>query len=261
MFNTNNNQPGYSRHTLSIDYRVISLVLFLVLAVCVFLWKPWAPTAATTRKITVSGTATVKGIPDEYQMNPYYEFTGLHAKNVTDATAMSDQVTAKLKELGVKDSEISSNTNAYDKYAPNGAETNDETLQLSYTIKLSSKDKAQKVQDYFLTTTAKGQFSPYATFSQNKQKELDGQARSNAIVDAKARAQKTASEVDAKIGKVVTVSDGSSSGGGCGPYGLCAGANLSTSAVAVDSVKESSIPIQSGQNEFTTTVQVEYELR
>ena len=255
MYATKDEQPNRSHQSISVDYRIIALVLFVALIVSIVLWKPWA-SKAQTRKITITGTATIKGTPDEYQLSPYFEYTGDHAANARDAAATASQVTAKLKELGVKDAEIASSTSSYDKYNPNGAADGQETYQLNYTIKLSNKDLAQKVQDYFLGTAAKGQLSPYATFSQNKQKELEAQARQNAIDDAKAKAEKTASQVGAKVGKVVTISD-ESSGGIIRPYAMSAEAGAALDA----SGTTTSMPIQSGQNDFTTSVQVEYELR
>jgi uncharacterized protein YggE len=259
MFKLKIDGTAPNARTLSIDYRIVSLLLLVALAVCVFLWKPWAGGTAATRKITITGQATVKGVPDEYRLNPYFEFTGDHTKATAEAAAMAAQVTAKLKELGVKDTEISSNTSSYDKYVPLSADgSTQDNMQLSYTITLTSKDTAQKVQDYFLGTAAKGQLSPQATFSQTKQKELEAQARQNAIDDAKSKAAKSAAQVDAKLGKVVTIKDQGTSGG-CGANSICP---LSMS-IAADSAEaaRSSIPVQSGQNEFTSSVQVEYELR
>lgn len=252
-------QPTTNKTHLIIDWRLVSLLLVAALAVCMFLWKPWVTKSSTARKITVSGEATIKATPDQYQLGPYFEFTGDHKKAVTDAATMATQVSAKLKEIGVKDTEIKSSTSSYDKYMPmpeTGA--TEENLQLSYTITLTNKDTAQKVQDYFLNTAAKGQISPYPTFSESKQKQLEAEAREKAIDDAKSKASKSAGQIDAKLGKVVTISDGSSSGG-CGSYGLCAGANLSVADSSEGS--KSSIPVQSGQNEFSSSVQVEYELR
>lgn len=244
-----------TKSSIVFDWRVVSAVLLVALTVCIFLWKPWASSSATTRKITITGEATVKGTPDEYQLSPYFEFTGDAAKAKIDAAALATTTSAKLKELGVKDSEISSNTSSYDKYLYTSSSNSTEpNLTLTYTITVVSKETAQKVQDYFLTTAAKGQLSPQATFSQAKRKELEAQARQNAIDDAKEKAGKSADQVGAKVGKVVSISDG---GGMISPIALSAEGGSARDVASTSA----SIPIQSGQNDFTTTVEVVYELR
>lgn len=260
MFQQNTTNPPGKKFTLSMNYSFICVLLLVVIGVMLFFWKPWSHTTAVTRKISVTGTATIKAVPDEYQLSPYFEFDNAdRAKNTADATAMGSQVTAKLKELGVKDTQIKSSTNSYDKfigYSPSSDATT-ASLQLAYTITLGSKDTAQKVQDYFLGLNAKGQISPQATFSEAKSKILQAQAQSKAVEDAKAKGEKTASEVGAKLGKVITIkNDGSGDTNPCGYGGLCMGASLATS-----DAKAESIPVQSGENEFSSSVLVEYELR
>ncbi len=257
MFEQKNTGPS-SKLRLSIDYRIISLVLLIALAICVFMWKPWVSPAPSDRKITVNGQATIKAVPDQYLLSPYFEFDSAdRTKATADATTKAKQISEKLKEIGVKDTEIKSNTNSYDKYMPVIAEggTNP-SVQLSYTITLSSKDTAQKVQDYFLGLNAKGQISPQATFSESKQKTLEASARDNAIADAKSKASKTAEQLGSKIGKVITISDDSTGVNPCGRKGLCP-----VSMMSADESAKSSIPIQAGENEFTASVQVVYELR
>jgi len=236
---------------VSIDYRIITIILLVALLACVVIWKPWSK-SSVTRSITVTGESTVKATPDEYMLSPYFEFTG--ADRVKAASDQATKITAKLKELGVKDTEISSNTNSYQKYSINGADSED-SLQLSYTITPSGKDTAQKVQDYLLELNAKGQISPVATFSKTKQKELEASAREEAIADAKSKAEKTAKETGAKLGKVITVSDGGN-GGIIQPLSYGSGASIAEDTKAV-----SSIPVQTGQNEFNASVEVKYELR
>lgn len=252
MFNAQNLSSKQSM-LVKVDFRIVSIVLFLALAVSVFVWKPWT-SSEPTRKITISGSATIKATPDEYQLMPYFEFTGERAKASTDAATMASGVTANLKELGVKDEQISSNTNSYNKYTITGSDSGEDTLTLSYTISVTDKAIAQKVQDYFLNTAAKGQLSPQASFSEETQKKLEAEARQKAIDDAKSKASKSAGQVDAKLGKVLAITDDSS--GGMMPYAISSGA-----AEAVDIKSSVSIPVQSGQNEFTSTVKVEFQLR
>ncbi len=236
---------------ISLSWWMLCVLLVATNIATVVLWKPWA-SDSTTRKITVTGQSTVKASPDEYVLSPYFEFTnGAHTKLLSDAASTATQLTDKFKSLGVKDTQIKSNTSSYDKYAVDTSSTTD-SVQLNFTITLSDKDVAQKVQDYLLTTAAKGQLSPTATFSEDKQKQLEADAREKAIADAKAKAARTAENVGAKVGKVVTITD-EASGGGIRPM-------LMTGA-ADSSVTSSYMPVQSGLNDFTSTVQVEFELK
>ena len=249
--------PKNNTVLLKINLKFVVIALLIINMATLVLWKPWSNTS-TARKITVSGQATVKSTPDEYVLSPYFEFTNAdRTKATAELTTQSTAITAKLKELGVKDEQIKSNTNGYDRYYGYGQTDNSaNALQLQYTITLSNKDTTQKVQDYLLTLKPKGQISPLATFSEEKSKSLQDEARTKAIDDAKAKATKTAQQFNAKVGKVVNVSEGNNYG--C-QGGLCAGSALTMESKADASV--SSVPIQSGKDEFSYSVTVEYELR
>lgn len=209
--------------------------------------------------MSVTGEAQIKAVPDEYVITPYFEYSNAdRAKATEDLTKQGTEITAKLKELGVKDEQIKSNTNGYDRYytATTPSDNSASTLQLQYTITVDTKDMAQKVQDYLLTLKPKGQISPIAQFSEGKRKELESQARDKAIEDAKAKATKTAKQLGGKIGKVVTISDGSSYGGG--PIAI---SGMASTMDIKEGVTTSSLPVQVGQDEFNYSVSVEYELK
>lgn len=253
--------------SLSLSWRTATFILLAVIIAMLMLWRPWQGIGSTTtRKVSATGDATLKSEPDQYTLNPYFEFTNPDRSKATEElTKMSTTITAQLKKLGVTDQQIASTTNAYDKYdvvqaQPAMAPATSNTLQLSYTIKIDKKELAQTVQDYMVTLNPKGQISPMATFSESKRKELESQARVKAIDDAKAKADKTAKQLGAKLGKVITISDGASAGGpiGCSG-GLCAG--MSELAISADSRLSASVPVQPGQDDFTYHVQVEYELK
>ena len=239
--------------TIKLSWSFLCALLVITNVITIFLWKPWNTSSAATRKVTVSGQATIKAVPDEYVLSPYFEFTNAdRTKATAELIGLSTTTTAKLKELGVKDEQIKSNTNGYDKYSysmPVDNTTN--TLQLQYTITVNDKDLAQKIQDYLLTLKPKGQISPQAQFSEGKKKELEDRARTTAIDDAKGKAQKSASQLNAKVGKVIAISEGNSYGGPI-TYG--------TAEMSLKS-SDASVPVQVGQNDFSYSVSVEYELK
>jgi uncharacterized protein len=190
--------------TISLDFRIVSLVLLVALIGLVIYTKPWQQaTSGETRKITISGEATLEAEPDEYVFYPSWE------KSTQDEiTALNDSLLKGLKEVGVEDSSIKNNASVYDDYRPMpavepGQPEKSLVRTLSLTITVGNKDLAQKVQDYLLTTSPQGAITPSVQFSTQKQKTLEDEARSAAIADAKKRAETTASGLDAKVGKVL----------------------------------------------------------
>ncbi|MEI7632300.1 MAG: SIMPL domain-containing protein [bacterium] len=239
------------------DYKIISAVLLIIIIVMTIVWKPWQSSSSTVRKISVSGQATIKSVPDEFVLSPYFEYTNAdRAKASDELSKQSTSINAKLKEIGVKDEQIKSSTSGYDRFYgyPTPADSSANTLQFQLTITLNDKDVAQKVQDYLLTLKPKGQISPAAQFSESKKKELQDQSRTKAIDDAKSKAQKSASQLGSKLGVVITISEGNSYGTPIAYSGLSS-LESKTDSSAV------SVPVQTGQNDFSYVVSVEYELK
>lgn len=239
-------------------FNIINLLLLagIFLSVLMF-WQPWdQAVTANTRKITVTGTATVEAEPNQFQFSPRY------TKDSTDEiTKLNDQIVATLKNIGVEDSQIKNNASRYGStrayYIVETEDGKDETT-LSLTITVDSKDLAQKVQDYLITTNPSGSITPYASFSTTKEKELQDKARGNAIKDARKKAQQTADGLGVKIGKVITVSEGSS-GGGCGYGSICPVALDSVASNEVGETK-ASITVQPGTDEYTYSFTVVFAL-
>jgi uncharacterized protein YggE len=248
--------PTKSKVNFSFDLRAIIALLLAVIIIMLVLWKPWqANSAATDRTIDVTGEATITAEPDEFVFYPNYQFKN-DSKEVAlgEATTKSNMIVAKLKELGVADNKIKVDTSGFETiYMPREtAEVPTYTMQLTVTV--SSKEEAQKVQDYLVTTTPSGSVSPQGSFSDAKRKELEDQARDKATKDARDKADKSARNLGFKVGKVKTVTDGA---------GFSGITPMSARGVAVDTLeaKSSSLPVQPGENELSYSVQVTYYLR
>src|SRR5688572_7232083 len=96
---------------ISLDYRWISIGLVAVIAVMLFVWKPWTA-KATDRTIDVTGQTTVSARPDEFVFYPTYEFkSGEKQAAIKQMSAKSDELVAALKKLGVADKDIKTNSN------------------------------------------------------------------------------------------------------------------------------------------------------
>ena len=152
---------------VALDLRIVVISLLIIMLGMLMSWRPWSASNSTDRSITVTGNATLKSAPDEYVFYPTYEFKDTDKDAaLAQLTKQSDEVVAKLKELGVTDSNIKTNSSGYDKplYYTEPS-TDDVTYSLQLDVTVSDKDLAQKVQDYLVTTTPTGSVSPQSTLS------------------------------------------------------------------------------------------------
>lgn len=242
--------------SVSLDYRVIIVLLLAVIATMLIVWKPWSQIQDDNRVIEVTGEATIKAEPDEYVFTPSYQFKNTDKDEaLSELSAKSDEIIAGLKKLGVTDSNIKTNSSGYDFYGfyyDPGSKTNNYTLQL--TITLDSRELAQKIQDYLVGTSPMGNISPRATFSEAKRKELESQARDEATKDARAKAEQSGKNLGFSIGKVKAVNDGSGFGDVV-PY------SADAAIERLDSASKPSLSVQPGENELRYSVTVVYYLR
>lgn len=239
-------------------FRVLSGVLILIVVVMLIVWQPWQPSVkATDRTISVTGTATITAVPDQYIFSPSYTFTNSNKQTALDAlTTKSSTIVAKLKQLGVADKDIKTNANGFDNYGyyiP--VYQGNDTYTLTITVTVQNVSLAQKVQDYLVTTTPSGTITPDVSFSIPKQQALEQQARNVAEQNARSQADQSARNLGFSVAAVKSVVDGSLYAGGPIMYdGLSAGTNLSSSA-------KSSLAVEPGQNDLSYSVQVIYYIR
>lgn len=263
--NTATSADGKHRLNLSLDLRLAVTLLLLIIVGMLFAWKPWSDSASRTddRTIKVTGEATLKAEPDEYVFSPSYTIqnsAGDRAAALAEMTKRSDELIAKLKALGVSDSQIKTNADSYDRgpvsaIYPEKPEISQPSYTLQLTVTVARRDQAQKVQDYLNTTTPTGTVTPYAGFSTAKRKELEDKARDEATKDARRKADQSAANLDFKLGGVKSVNDGN--GFSTLPY-------LAERGVASDVASEpapAELSVQPGQNELSYSVTVEYFVR
>lgn len=229
-------------------------LLLIAVAVVLLLWStPWNnATTDQARVITVSGEATIKAEPDEFVFYPYFEQTGTDQEALKKTlTKQANDAVAALKKLGVEESDMTLDASSYDRWY---WEDNEEgMLSVQLTVVVNDKDMAQKVQDYLLSTSAKGQLTPQGVFSKERQRQLDAQAIDEASADARQKAEAQAKLFEASLGKVVRVQQG---------YDDVFPVEYDTAMpeIAVSS-EEASLPILPGKNEYRQTVTVTYELK
>lgn len=246
---------------ISMSISTFFIIILLILAGGMFwAWNPWNGTysgssADNSRTTQVTGEAKISAEPDEFVFYPSYEFKNASKDTaLAELTKKSEEVTAKLKELGVADNKIKTNSSGYNYsfYYDSRAKTNNYNLQ--FTITTTDKELTQKVQDYLVTTAPTGNVSPQANFSEAKKKELESKARDEATKDARAKAEQSAKNLGFKLGKVKSVDDGAGFGGGIEPYGT-------RLEFDVDSASPSSLKVQPGENNLNYSVTVVYYIR
>ncbi len=243
-----------ARLTFTLDLRVVVVGLILVIVTMFAMWQPWAPKGGD-RTIQVTGQAKVTAEPDEFVFTPMYQFVNSDKQAaLSQVAAKSDEVVKKLKELGVKDKDIKTNSSGYDYPMYKSNDTN-ATYSLSLTVTIGSKDLAQKVQDYLVSTSPYGAVTPQAQFSDGKRTQLENQARDQATKDARSKAEQSAKNLGFSLGAVKTVDDGAGFGGIVYPM-----ARGTMELQAADSVAKQ-ITVQPGENDLNYTVTVTYFVR
>jgi uncharacterized protein YggE len=232
---------------LTLSWKVLAIVLGIALVGLTFYTKPWEGVSDNMRTITINGEATIKRAPDSFVFNPSYEATSQE-----EITAKTNEVVAKVKELGLGDAGIQSQVSNYEKYDSTGSATGEMTYTAFLTLSVEDKELAQKIQDYLLTTGSTGQITPTSGFTKETQKALRDEATTLAVQDARKRADSTAENLDAKVVKVITVTEPDQTDGGVYPL------YSSLESVSKDG---SGLPINSGESEFNYSVTVEFQIR
>ncbi len=249
-------QKPQSRNTLTLDYRLICITLVVVIIALVVIWKPWHASSSKDRTIQVTGEATITAEPDEYTFTPAYTFTDADKQaDLANLTAKSNELGAKLKSLGVANSKIKTNADnwSYPVYDSNNAPT----YRLQLTVTVGSKELAQKVQDYLLTTNPSEAITPQATFSDSKRKALENQARDKATKEARAKADQSAKNLGFKVSSVKAVQDGAGFGGIVYPMG----AKTMSLDAASGQATAPSLGVQPGENDLNYSVTVTYFIK
>ncbi len=240
--------------SLKLDLRLACILLLVVIGVMVALWRPWESSGAK-RTITVTGEAQIDAVPDEYIFSPYIQKTGSgNQKLRTQLAALGEELVEELKKLGVEENKIKLSGDTYDYYYYTD-NRGQQTAQLRATITVGTKELAQKVQDYLLTQDIKGQLTPAAQFSMARQDELKTQARAKAVADAKSEAERTAGELDARLGKVVEIKDNEAIA-----YPWYGRGSVTTDSLNSGSEKPS-LPVTPGEETFTFRVQASFEIK
>jgi len=250
-----NPDSSNTKINLSFDYRWIVGFLIVVIGVMLILWKPWnAQISADSRTVKVSGEAKLTAVPDEFVFNPTYQFKNADRDvALNELSKKSDEIVKKLKDLGVADNKIKTNSDGYDYPIYQSDEESTPTYTLRLTVTVGNKDLAQKVQDYLVSTSPTGAVSPQANFSDSKRGELESQARDQATKQARAKAEQSAKNLGFKLGAVKSVEDGV---GFDKVFPM-----MGRGSAEMDTAQDTQLQIQPGENDLSYSVTVTYFLK
>ena len=239
--------------SFDINNKLVGAAVFAVIVIIlqlITLLKVADSTPSNVRSVTATGEATLDASPDEFIFLPNFEFKSTDSATVKEAMVnKGTQVVDGLKELGVPEQAIKLDASQYN-YSYFDRNSDTQRAQLNLQITITDRELAQSVQDFLVAQDATGQISPRPTFSEEKQKELQVAAEEQATADARANAERLASGLSAKLGKIIKINPQSSAQ----PIDIY-------SLEAADSSRSGSLPIQPGLNEYHYTITVEFELK
>jgi uncharacterized protein YggE len=236
---------------------VAAVLLLAVLAGLVGVLYARPVTAQTVgvpgmRQVTVVGHGEVKGKPDTATIQIGVETEAAVAKdalakNTEEAAALQ----AKLKELGVAESDMqTSNFSIYPTYGTDGRQITGYHVSNSVIVKIRALDQAGTLLDQVVQAGANSISS--ITFSVEDPNALLGQAREQAIQDAKARAEQLAKAGGAAVGDVLVITEN---------VGAQPPVPMPRMADAAAVAESKAVPVQPGEQSFSVDVQVTYQLR
>lgn len=158
--------------------------------------------------INVSGEGKIKVVPDEVIITLGVENSGKDAaevKKLNDETV--DKVLKMIKKHGIAEKDFQ--TQQVSLYRNEDYKTKKYTYYASQTLSIHLKD-LKKYDELMMELVDTGiNRIQNVDFKSSRIKELESQARKEAILDAKKKAEDYVSVINQKVGKAITISDNS----------------------------------------------------
>ncbi|EFO80230.1 protein of unknown function DUF541 [Oscillochloris trichoides DG-6] len=208
------------------------------------------PGVTGMRQITVIGTGEVRIAPDTATVQIGVETTAATTQEaLAQNTAQANAIIEQIKALGIAEKDIqTSGFNIYPTYNNDGRQVTGYTVSNQVSVTIRNLADAGSLLDNVVQAGANRIYG--INFSVADSNSVLSQARDNAIVDAKARAEQMARQAGASIGQVLVITEIVGSGP-IVPMPMMERANGAGSPV----------PVQAGEQSYTAQVQVTYELR
>ena len=238
-------------------WQVLVLIIVVVLTgLGISVWQPWKN---TNRTIQVTADGKIMAVPDVSKITASVDVTKPTANEAqVEATKKTSAIIDAVKALGIAEKDIqteSVSTAAVYDYSEMKQKVSGYSGRSTITITVRKIDDAQKVLSTVTASGADSVYGPQLTFSDEKLIQIKEQAQVEAVKNAKNKAENLAQAGNAKIGKVVTISEADSSNGRY--YPVFKGA---VSSSDVSSAQPSDV-IQPGENEITVTVTITFSLK
>jgi uncharacterized protein YggE len=205
------------------------------------------PAAAAERLVTVSGEATISVAPDTSIIRIGVTSQGKTAREASEANAKQmTSVLAAIKGAGIADKDVqTSRLSLQPQYDPNKAGAAHLTgfqVTNQVTVKIHDINNLPNVLDHAIAAGANEMSG--IEFIVSEQSKLLDQARDEAIADAHRKAEIYAGAAGAKVGHVVSISEG----GGSAP------------PIAMQAIRAGAVPVAPGELTLRAQVTVSYEL-
>jgi len=230
-------------------------------------WNFFENSQMKIQTFSVQGTATATGTPDQSDISFTVSKTAAALQDAQNqANASMNIIISDLTKIGVSKNDIqTSNYNSSPNYTDNEVEQPaiivnppSQTIQ-SYTVSedvdvtIHNTVKIASVIDTVTRDNAEDISGPNLTFSDTKQQQLENQARTTAIYNAKQKAQSLSSAAGIRLGKVINVQENQ-------PTPIYPIHPLMMSAKSVQAVPNVPTQINTGQNSVTATITLTYEI-
>jgi len=219
---------------------------------------PFSVTSLTTTKtdlFTVDGTGQVTAIPDTAILTLGVNKTGstvASAKNQVDT--IINKISDDMKHLGVASKNIQTTDYSIDPQYDysNGQQTlKGYTVNAQITIKVSPIDKANNAIDIATSDGATNVGSVQFVVNDTKEKDLENQARQQAIANAKQKAEAISRAAGINLGHIVNVQENTQ----MAPQPL----PVMNTALKADAAAQPSTRLNPGENKISISVTLSYE--
>ena len=238
---------------------IISATIIVVALIIFFALKP----TNLTNTINVQGTATISAMPDLIGIYFNVETSGKTATEAKDANSeIVDQMKTNLLALGLEEKEITTqNFNVYQDYEWINNQRKENGYKATHSIKIEIlTEQTKKIGQIIDAGVNAGAGISYINFelTQESQNTYKAEAMKLAAQDARIKADSTASGLNKKIGKLVSVSVNDF---GYYPWGVFEARASGISEDIAEEAKVQTTNIQPSEQEISASVSAVFKLR
>lgn len=253
-----------SRRIAIVSGALAGILVFVVLVVTIGMAinpsapapRPISQELATIRQITVVGMGEVRGTPDTAHVQIGVETEGKTAQEaLQENNEQANKVMSELTDLGIEEQDIqTSNFNINPTYDDRGRWITGYQVSNVVAVTIRDMDQTSSLLDQVVQVGANRIYGIY--FSVDDPSALLAEARDKAVSDAEERATRLARASGAEIGQVLVITENIGSSPPPMPM-----ARMGRPMEEMDMAVPAPPPIQGGEQRFSASVQVTYELR